>query len=48
MEFRNVGAVDVTEFAVEAFIDDLVLLIGSELLRVLVVVLIDKVKKSWE
>jgi hypothetical protein len=45
---RNVGAVDVAELALEAFVDDLVLFGDRQLSRVLVVVLVDELEERRE
>ena len=44
----NVGTVDVAELALEAFVDDLVLLGDRELARILIVVLVDKLEEGWK
>ena len=46
MQAGNIGAVDVAEFALEAFINNLILLCWSQATRILIVVSIDIGKQS--
>ena len=48
MLIRCVRAIDVTKFALEAFVNDVVLLCGCHLARVLIIVNVDVRKKCWE
>ena len=48
VQTRDVGTIDVAQLALEAFVDDLVLLGDGELAGVLIVVLIDEFEESRE